>query len=93
MVQLSAYEIAMLRALDETGGSVTADVSEHAFGSTRRERSANAHHSLKSMMRLGLVRTLDDQKPVCWCRTPSGTKVVAPTPPSPEPPPGGGERG
>jgi len=63
----------ILAELDERGGFPTSKLSRFAFGGDGRQRGANAHYALVQMERDGLVRRLDEMKPVCWCRTPKGT--------------------
>lgn len=75
-----ADDIKILRALDERGGSTTGQVSVEVFpdpGDGGRQRmSAHVRRRLAELQRQGFVRHLDDQKPVCWCRTAAGTNAI-----------------
>lgn len=74
---MTPENFALLELLDENRGSLTSEVSHVVFGSDRRQQSANANYRLRRLAVRGYVRRFDDQKPVRWCRTPSGTEALA----------------
>lgn len=67
---------ALLRALDERGGTLGSDAAERAWGARDRKSSAEARKRLARMAADGLVRPLDGEKPVAWVRTRAGTEVL-----------------
>jgi hypothetical protein len=69
----------VLRVLDEEAGLLTGEAARRAkfnYGSNQRQRSGAVRSWLDAMKRDGLVRFLDDKKPVCWVRTPDGTAAL-----------------
>jgi len=77
MPDLSQSEREILSCLSEDGGFTTGQVSRLAFisyGMTNRRARGHAIRGwLLEMKSRGLVEFLDDQKPVCWKRTPAGS--------------------
>lgn len=66
---LSEYEKKILAALPSDGGLMTRDVAKKVypmFGHTNHMHSAAVRSWLLHLEHLGLVRKLDDEKPVCW---------------------------
>lgn len=66
----------ILAVLDTDGGFTTGDVAKRVtpiFGHNKRTHSHAIRSWLCDLQKRGLVKTLDDQKPVCWvkCATPS----------------------
>jgi hypothetical protein len=71
----------VLGALDEQGGFTTGRIAKclpRSFAGPTRNRifSKSVRRTLLALQDRGYVRTLDDQKPVCWCRTPAGTAAI-----------------
>lgn len=69
-------EIRILDALHEDGGFTTGEVAKRtsiSFGHSTRTSSSYVRLLLLRLQKRGLVSTLDDQKPICWTRTSSGT--------------------
>lgn len=77
-MNLTKSDLKILAVLSEHGGFTTGEVSRAAFPdeSNRRIRSGAVRSWLDIMFREGLVTHLDDQKPVCWIRTPKGTVAL-----------------
>ncbi|WP_150670963.1 hypothetical protein [Pandoraea anhela] len=70
-MSLSEYDKKILGILDARGAYTTADVAkrvEPQFGHNRRTHSGAVRSWLLNLERQGLVRRLDDQKPVCWLK-------------------------
>jgi hypothetical protein len=70
-MQLTAYHQKVLAQLDTRGGSTTSQVAglvEPMFGHSRRTHSGAVRAWLLELEAAGLVRKLDDQKPVCWVK-------------------------
>ena len=44
------------------------------FNRTKRQHSGDVRSWLLDMEKRGLVKRMDDQKPVCWLRTKAGTR-------------------
>ena len=66
---LGEYEKKVLAALPRDGGLLTRDVAKKVqpmFGNTNHMHSAAVRSWLLHLEHLGLVRRLDDEKPVCW---------------------------
>lgn len=79
MTALSDADRRILAALSESGGSLTGQISPDCriFRMlNRRMESAWVRNHLLDLERGGLVRRLDDQKPVCWTRTLAGTAAM-----------------
>ncbi len=77
---MSKYDHKILAALDTFGGYTTSDVAakvQPQFGSNKRQHSGAVRLWLVDLERRGLVRKLDDQKPVCWVKTSEGEKALA----------------
>jgi hypothetical protein len=71
----------LLTVLSEDGGFTTGRVSELAknigyCASNNRQRSGAVRAWLMELKQQGLVDFLDDQKPVCWKRTPAGSRAL-----------------
>ena len=70
-MSLSAYDKKILDVLDSAGAYTTADVAKRVtpqFGHNRRTHSGAVRSWLINLERKGLVKRLDDQKPVCWLK-------------------------
>lgn len=79
MNDLSNYEVKILATLDEQGGFLTRRVAEKIepmFGHNNRTHSGAVRSWLLDLKNKGLVAYLDNQKPVCWRRTPAGTAAL-----------------
>jgi hypothetical protein len=66
----------ILQFLDETGGYLTRRVAEMTVGGGRANTAA-VGRDLRRMEDRGLVDRLDSAAPVCWRRTPAGTRMLA----------------
>lgn len=76
---LTSTTRALLEVLDEGCGLMTGQVSRRAkfsYGGNARMRSGAVRSWLNNLKAEGLVDLLDDQKPVCWKRTPAGTRAL-----------------
>jgi len=72
VMELTEYEKKVLAALEWRGGMLTRDVADRVrprFGNSQHQHSAAVRSWLMRLEKLGLVRRLDDKKPVCWVRT------------------------
>lgn len=73
MQQPSDHVDAMiLKALDGPGGFTTgqiASVCTPRFGDDKRAHSRWIRTRLLALQEAGMVRPMDDEKPVCWVRT------------------------
>lgn len=72
----------ILAALDDRVGTLTGDVTRAVVSSEKVQSNARAESAivrsiLLDMEKMGWVDRLDNQKPVCWIRTPAGTVVLA----------------
>lgn len=79
MMKLTADDKAILAALSTDGGFVTGEVSKKVVrpqGRTTRTHSAAVRQQLLVLEGAGLVRKLDDQKPVCWVKTDAGAAIA-----------------
>lgn len=66
---LSEYEKKVLAALAGPGALLTRDVADRVrprFGGSQHQHSAAIRAWLLHLEKLGLVRRLDTEKPVCW---------------------------
>ena len=66
---MNHYEKQILAALDAVGGLLTGDVANRCkplIGGSRQKHSAYIRQLLLALQAEGKVKTLDDQKPVCW---------------------------
>lgn len=73
---MSEYERKVLNALAWFGGFTTGQVAERVspmFGGNKRQHSAAVRSWLLGLEKKGLVKRLDDQKPVCWTRATKAT--------------------
>jgi len=73
---LTEYEQRTLATLDTDGGFTTGDVAKRVqpmFGHSMRTHSAAVRQWLLGLERRGLVKRLDDEKPVCWVKVNAGT--------------------
>ena len=68
----SNEEKAILELLDENSGFITKDLTSKAKISSSRE----TRRIVLVLKNAGLIKELDDQKPVAWCRTAAGTKAL-----------------
>lgn len=78
-MNLSTYEQKILSALDTQGGYTTGDVAGKVhpqFGSNKRQHSGAVRSWLINLEKRGLVRKLDEQKPVCWVKTSTGENAL-----------------
>ncbi len=78
---LTSTTAELLTVLSEDGGFTTGRVSELAknigyCASNNRQRSSAVRAWLVELRQQGMVDNLDDQKPVCWKRTPAGTAAL-----------------
>lgn len=70
-MQLTDYEQKVLAALSTDGGFLTGDVASRVMfviSPNSRKQSAAVRALLVGLERKGLVRRMDDQKPVCWVK-------------------------
>lgn len=70
-MELTEYHQKILAALDTDGGFTTGDVAKRVsplFGHNTRTHSAAVRSWLLQLEQAGLVRRLDDQKPVSWVK-------------------------
>lgn len=76
--RLSRYDRWILELLSEDGGFVTGHIARNVpmFGSNGHQQSGTVRSWLIDLKKRGLVRFLDDQKPVCWVRTAAGTAAL-----------------
>ncbi|MFY1969612.1 hypothetical protein ACOTH0_15465 [Achromobacter xylosoxidans] len=68
-MELSEYEKKVLAALAGPGALLTRDVADRVrprFGSNQQQHSGAVRAWLLRLEKLGLVRRLDTEKPVCW---------------------------
>ncbi len=70
----TARERMLLAVLTEVGGFTSGAVAKSI--PMAGETGMTVRPDLIELSRRGLVRLLDDQKPVCWCRTVAGTAAV-----------------
>lgn len=66
---LTEYDKKVLAALDGPGALLTRDVAARVspmFGLNQYQHSGAVRSFLLQLEKQGLVRRLDDQKPVCW---------------------------
>lgn len=75
---LTEYQKQILSVLAEDGGFLTRRVTVAVRGNANlRHDSQMVRRELLELKHHGLVRELDNQKPVCWCRTAAGTASLA----------------
>lgn len=77
--KLYRHETEVLRVLDEDGGFLTKDVAARLSlvgYESGHQRSGAVRAWLLDLRSRGFVVELDDQKPVCWKRTPAGTAAL-----------------
>ncbi|CAB3698710.1 Uncharacterised protein [Achromobacter denitrificans] len=68
-MELSEYEKKVIAALAGPGALLTRDVADRVrprFGSNQQQHSGAVRAWLLRLEKLGLVRRLDTEKPVCW---------------------------
>lgn len=75
-LRVTAADCLILHMLDETGGYLTRRVAELTVGAGRRN-TASVGQDLQRLAICGLVEPLDGGSPVCWRRTPAGTRMLA----------------
>lgn len=71
-MQLTDWHRKILAELDAQGGFTTGQVAARVspvFGHNRRTHSGAVRGWLLELKAAGLVREMDDQKPVCWVKT------------------------
>lgn len=71
-MRLTDYHRKILAQLDTRGGFTTGQVAERVepmFGHNRRTHSGAVRAWLSELKAAGLVREMDDRKPVCWVKT------------------------
>lgn len=77
---VTSFTAELLAVLTEQGGFTTGRVSKAAkisyCSDNARARSGAVRAALDNLKVMGLVDFLDDQKPVCWVRTPAGTAAL-----------------
>ena len=69
--RLTDSDMKILGVLDTRGGTQTCDVASRVkpqFGHSKRTHSGAVRSWLIALEKLGLVKRLDNQKPVCWLR-------------------------
>lgn len=69
------YDAQILEVLEGEGGFTTGDIAERVgpvFGHNKRTHSGFIRTRLLAMQNAGLVRPMDDMKPVVWVRHISG---------------------
>lgn len=78
MTKLSTYEREILDQLNEVAGFTTGRIAKGVkmFGTNMHQHSGAVRSWLVDLKKRGLVDFLDDQKPVCWKRTPAGTAAI-----------------
>lgn len=70
-MQLTEYHQKILDALDTQASFLTGDVAKRVspqFGHSSRTHSGAIRSWLLELEQAGLVKRLDDQKPVCWLK-------------------------
>ena len=77
-MKLESYDLAILRALDLDGGFAVRRIAERSevFGtwsSAKRSQSGAIVGRLKKMETAGLVKKMDDLKPIAWVLTTQGS--------------------
>lgn len=77
MTLITTDEARVLQFLSEDGGFTTHRIAVELYGNANLRRdSQNVARMCRSLNLRHLVRTLDEQKPVVWCRTPNGTVAL-----------------
>lgn len=78
MEKLRSREQEILGLLNEDGGFTTGRIAKQVTksGSNAHQHSGAVRAWLMNLKKRGLVDYLDDQKPVCWKRTPKGTAAI-----------------
>jgi hypothetical protein len=67
----------LLQAIGELGGTPSGQAALIAWGfSDRRAKAQEAVRRFRALEARGLVRRLDDLKPICWVRMPAGTEAL-----------------
>lgn len=75
---LSDYDKKILAVLDTDGGFATGDVAKKVmpqFGRSVHAHSGAVRRWLIVLEGKGLVRKLDNDKPVCWVKTAAGVAI------------------
>ena len=72
---LGSDEIHVLKVLSLDGAYLTRDVARRTIGSGRMH-SACVRQWLLELERKGLVRRMDEEKPVCWLLTVAGATTL-----------------
>lgn len=70
-MKLSEYDKKILDALDTVGGFTTGGVARRVtpkFGNNNRQHSGAIRSWLVNLEKNGLVKRMDNQKPVCWIK-------------------------
>lgn len=71
---LTDYEHQILDLLSNKGATLAGDVAEYIqprFGTNNRQHAGAVRKWLVSLEKQGLVRRLDNEKPVCWVKVSS----------------------
>lgn len=68
----------LLKAISQSGGFLPGEAAFNAWRVVdRRAGAREATSRFRAMEKMGLVKMLDDQKPVCWMRTDAGTAAIS----------------
>ena len=77
--RLTENEALLLRHVgDDGGGRLTGDIAVRAWGRRENQRGASAIacRMLKDMLAAGLVRRVDEHKPIIWAITEKGAALL-----------------
>jgi hypothetical protein len=76
------HDFKILSALAEDGGFTALAIADRSGvgDGNGRMRSGAMRSWLALLEARGLVAKMDDQKPICWIRTPAGTAALQQTP-------------
>lgn len=74
---LVSEDVALLRTLSDTNGYTLGQRCKDAGLPSDRRGLANAHARMCHMEREGLVRPMDDHKPIIWLLTAKGEAEIA----------------
>jgi hypothetical protein len=78
MTSLSDGDRRMLEILDERLGTFAEDAARAVHNrSNLKTGTALARARLASLSERGMARLMDDRTPLCWLRTPAGTRALA----------------
>ena len=82
MIHLRGRQRAILECLSLNAGLTTARVSKailkelSMFGVNMHQHSGATRSWLNELHKAGMVRHLDNEKPVCWCLTEDGAAAL-----------------